>query len=69
MTAPRHVATVELKESLGLKADTLLNLIPGDVTKIAHPERGDIALDDGTNTTSGKPGLAVFDGDEWVFMN
>ena len=54
---------------LGLKADTLLNLIPTDVTKIANPKRGDIALDDGTNTEPGKPGLAVYDGDEWVFMN
>jgi len=54
---------------LGLKADTLLNLTPTDVTKIEHPKRGDIALDNGTNTQSGKPGLAVYDGESWVFMN
>jgi len=53
----------------GLKADTLLNLAPTDVTKIEHPKRGDIALDNGTNTQSGKPGLAVYDGEKWVFMN
>jgi hypothetical protein len=30
---------------------------------------GDIAIDDGTNTQSGKPALAVFDGKAWQYMN
>jgi hypothetical protein len=29
---------------------------------------GNVACDDGTNTKSGKPALAVFDGTAWQYM-
>lgn len=58
------------REYLGSAAGSLLlNLPPVDTSKIASPKRGDVALDDGTNTQSGKPGLAVYDGERWQYMN
>jgi len=48
---------------------TVLNLTPVDTSGLTDARRGDLALDDGTNTKSGKPGLAVFDGETWQSMN
>jgi hypothetical protein len=50
-------------------AGTVLNLTPVNTAEIKQAKRGDIAVDDGTNTASGKPGLAVFDGQTWQTMN
>jgi hypothetical protein len=50
-------------------AGTVLNLTPANTAKLTKARRGDIAVDDGTNTKSGKPGLAVFDGKTWQTMN
>lgn len=46
---------------------TLAALIVAATLKAAR--RGDVALDDGTNTRSRKPALAVFDGTQWPYMN
>ncbi|MCP4112028.1 MAG: hypothetical protein GY749_41955 [Desulfobacteraceae bacterium] len=46
-----------------------LNMTPVDTSTFKGMILGDIALDDGTNTQSGKPGLAVYDGKEWIPMN
>jgi len=46
-----------------------LNLTPVNTAKLKGMKRGDVALDDGTNTASRKPGLAVYDGKEWAYMN
>ncbi len=45
----------------------LLNLSPLDVKAIAQPKRGDVALDDGSNTSGKKPAIAIFDGKQWIF--
>jgi len=47
----------------------LLNLTPVDTSQISAPKRGDVAMDDGTNTRSGKPALVVYDGESWNAMN
>jgi len=47
----------------------VLNLKPVDTGSLTGMIRGDMALDDGTGTTSGEPGLAVFNGTNWVYMN
>jgi hypothetical protein len=47
----------------------LLNLTPVDTSKLTGVKRGDIAVDDGTNTRSGKPALAVYDGQSWNSMD
>lgn len=58
------------REYLGeADAPTLFNLPLVDTAKLANPKRGDVALDNGANTTSGKPGLAVFDGEKWQYGN
>ena len=49
--------------------DVVLNFTPRDTRKLPNPKRGDVALDDGTNTPSKKPALAVFDGTEWRYMD
>jgi hypothetical protein len=48
---------------------TVLNLTPINTAQVKAAKRGDVALDDGTNTASRKPGLAVFDGKTWRYMN
>lgn len=48
---------------------TVLNFTPTDTAKCEHPKKGDVALDDGTNTKNHKAGLAVFDGREWSYSN
>jgi len=48
---------------------TVLNLTPANTAALKNAKRGDVALDDGTNTASRKPGLAVFDGRQWQYMN
>jgi len=53
----------------GTTSAVTLNLTPVDTAKLKNPKRGDLALDDGTHTASGKPGLAVHDGKTWVYMN
>ena len=45
----------------------VLNLTPLDVKAIAQPKRGDVALDDGSNTSDKKPAIAIFDGKQWIF--
>jgi len=50
-------------------AGTVLNLTPSNTATLKNMKRGDVALDDGTNTESGKPALAVFDGTAWQYMN
>ena len=50
-------------------AGTVLNLTPVNTAGIKQAKCGDIAVDDGTNTASGNPGLAVFDGKTWQYMN
>ncbi len=45
----------------------VLNLDMVDCTSINQPKRGDIVLDDGTNTTDGKPAIAIYDGEQWIF--
>ncbi len=58
------------REYLGeADAPTLFNLPLVDTAKLANPKRGDVALDNGANTKSGKPGLAVFDGEQWQYGN
>ncbi|MHB8995645.1 MAG: hypothetical protein ACYC63_10375 [Armatimonadota bacterium] len=58
------------REYLGATGgDVLMNLTPVNTKTIAAPKKGDLALDDGTNTTSRKAGLAVFDGAQWQYMN
>lgn len=47
----------------------VLNLTPVDTAKLTGAKRGDVALDDGSNTAGGKVGLAVFDGKKWQYMN
>jgi hypothetical protein len=44
-----------------------LNLTPVNTAALKGPKKGDLALDDGTNTASKKPGLAVFDGAAWQY--
>ncbi len=46
-----------------------LNMTPVNTATLKGMILGDIALDDGTNTQSGKLGLAVYDGEKWVPMN
>jgi hypothetical protein len=48
---------------------TVLNLAPVNTARIKSAKKGDVAVDDGTNTASRKPGLAVFDGRKWQYMN
>ena len=45
----------------------LLNLTPLDVKTITQPKRGDVALDDGSNTPDKQPAIAIFDGKQWLF--
>jgi len=45
----------------------VLNLEMVDVSAVENPKPGDVALDNGSNTASGKPALAVFTGEEWRF--
>lgn len=45
----------------------VLNLMPLDVKTVAEPKRGDVALDDGSNTPDKKPAIAIFDGKQWIF--
>jgi hypothetical protein len=53
------------REYLG--TGSVQNFTPCDTRKLTNPKRGDIALDDGTNTASKQPALAVFDGQEWQY--
>jgi len=46
-----------------------LNLTPVDTSEFSGMKRGDVVLDNGAHTASGRPGLAVYDGAKWVFMN
>jgi hypothetical protein len=48
---------------------TVLNLTPVNTATLERPKLGDVAVDDGTNTASRKPALAVFDGTRWQHMN
>ena len=50
-------------------APVVLNLPLVDTAKLPNPKRGDLALDSGANTKSGKPGLAVYDGEKWQYTN
>jgi hypothetical protein len=50
-------------------AGTVLNMTPVNTAKLTNCKAGDIAVDDGKNTKGGKPGLAVFDGRQWQYMN
>ena len=45
----------------------VLNLEMVDTKAIKNPKKGDVALDDGTNTPDKKPTLAIFDGKEWIY--
>jgi len=45
----------------------VLNLEMSDTKKIKSPKRGDVALDSGANTADGKPALAVYDGENWIY--
>ena len=45
----------------------VLNMEMVDTKTIKDPKRGDIALDDGTNTPDKKPALAIYDGKQWIF--
>ena len=55
------------REYVGGGQAGLLNLTPLDVKTITQPKRGDVALDDGSNTPDKKPTIAIFDGKQWVF--
>lgn len=46
----------------------VLNLAPVDTSAMENMKEGDLALDDGTNTESGDPALAVYDGEKWHYM-
>ena len=43
----------------------LLNLPPCDVSKIPHPQPGDLAVDTGANTPDHQPGPMFYDGKKW----
>ena len=43
----------------------LLNMPPGDVTKIPNPKLGDLAVDNGANTADKQPGPMFYDGKKW----
>jgi hypothetical protein len=45
------------------------NLVPVDTARLEGMKRGDLAVDDGSNTQSGHVGLAVYDGRVWQYMN
>lgn len=53
---------------MGERGDVLLNLPMQDTAKIKNPRRGDVAVDDGTNTQSGQPTLAIYDLFRWVYL-
>lgn len=64
------IALNEKRRYLGMTTgDEFLNLVATDTKVIQNPKRGDIALDDGTNTETKKIGLAVYDGEIWIYMN
>lgn len=61
-------AGVRRKYLGGGASGTVLNLTPVDTSEMKHMKEGDVALDDGTNTESGDPALAVYDGEKWHYM-
>ncbi|MBV9122528.1 MAG: hypothetical protein JO112_04155 [Planctomycetes bacterium] len=48
---------------------TVLNLQPINTALIRDALRGDVALDNGTNTATRRMGFAVFDGNRWIYSN